>query len=67
MRKQISSVMNDEPAVLSEAKKRKTITPAALPTQHQQTQTFWEAKKTSKNEEGKRNKINFFLQDVESY
>ena len=56
--------------VLSESKKRKTITSPAVPlpsTQHKETQTCWEVKKISKNGQGKRNEINFFLQDVKSY
>ena len=66
-------MVDDEPTVvhycikgkvLSESKKRKTITSPAVPlpsTQHKETQTCWEVKKISKNEQGKRNEINFFL------
>ena len=72
-------MVDDEPTVvhycikgkvLSESKKRKTITSPAVPlpsTQHKETQTCWEVKKNSKNEQGKRNEIIiFFLQDVKS-
>ena len=56
--------------VLSESKKRKTITSPAVPlpsTQHKEMQTCWEVKKISKNEQGKRNEIIiFFLQDGKS-